>query len=100
MVVAYIKIYIAYTEQKENHGSMILHGASYSADIVLCRIISSDMVEPSCSPSSFDEYCLICRVFSSLGVSRRPCVSSSMLRCQYIFLKFLDLPSGEGVSTH
>ena len=27
--------YIAYTEQRENHGSMILHGANYSAYTVL-----------------------------------------------------------------
>ena len=27
--------YIAYTEQRENNGSMILHGASYSAYTVL-----------------------------------------------------------------
>ena len=39
-------IYIVYTKQGENHGTMILHGASYSAYTVvyvgsyqLCRVI-------------------------------------------------------------
>ena len=58
--------------------------------IQLCRVISSGMVDPSYSQSSFDEYCLICRVLSTLSVYRRPCVSPSMI---------LDLLSGEGVST-
>ena len=43
--------------------------------IQFCRVISSGMVEPSRSQSSLDEYCLICRVLSSLGVYRRPYVS-------------------------
>ena len=30
-----IKIYIAYTEHRKSHGSIILHGASYSAYTVL-----------------------------------------------------------------
>ena len=41
------------------------------------------MVEPYCSQSSLDEYCLICRVLLSLGIYKRPCVSPSMLRCSY-----------------
>ena len=39
--------------------------------IQFCRVISSGMVKPSCSQSSLDEYCLVCRVLSSLSVSKR-----------------------------
>ena len=42
--------------------------------IQFCRGISSGMIEPSCSQSFLDEYCLIRRVLSSLGVHGRPCV--------------------------
>ena len=43
--------YIAYTEQRENHGTMILDGACYSIIIQFCKVISSCMVEASCSRS-------------------------------------------------
>ena len=49
--------YIAYTEQKENHITMILDGVFYSV-LHFCRVILSRMVEPSCSQSFLDEYCI------------------------------------------
>ena len=84
---------------------MILDGVCYSALIQFCRVILSRMVEPYLSQSSLDEYCLICRVLSSLGVYRRPCVAlqySAVNTVGYVhrLSKTLDLPSGEGVSTH
>ena len=57
---------IAYTEQRrENHGKMILHWASYSALIQLCRVIFFRMAEPYCSQSLPDEYCLLSNTFVS-----------------------------------
>ena len=72
--------YIAYTEQGENNGTMILDGVCHSA-IHFGWVILSRMVELSCSQPFIEEYCLICRVPSSPGVYRRPCVSTSMLHC-------------------
>ena len=66
--------------------------------IQFCWAISSRMVEPSCSQSFLDKYCRICRVLSSLGVYRRPCVSpiNAPLLIQYvlyvIFPRLLTLP--------
>ena len=87
---------------------MLLDGVCYSAFIQFYRVVLSRtriMVEPYyCSQSFLDEYCLICRVFSSLGVYRRPCVSpiNAPLLIQYVqhhLSKTVDLLSGEGVST-
>ena len=84
---------------------MLLDGVCYSAFIQFCRVVLSRiMVEPYCSQSFLDEDCLICRVFSSLGVYRRPCVSpiNAPLLIQYVqhhLSKTVDLLSGEGVST-
>ena len=36
--VVLLDIHIAYTEQGENHGTMILDGVCYSAIIQLCKI--------------------------------------------------------------
>ena len=91
---------IVYTEQRENHGSMILDGACYSAIIQFCRVILSRTVEPYKSQSFFDEYCLICRVLLSLGIYRRPCISpiNAPLLIQYvicnIFPRLLTFPLG------
>ena len=74
--------FIAYTEQGENNGTVILDGVCYSG-LQFCRVILSRITELSCSRSFLDEYCLICRVPSSPGVYRRPCVSPSMLRYLY-----------------
>ena len=43
--------YIAYTKERENHETMIVDGACDSVIIQFCRIISSRMVELSCSQS-------------------------------------------------
>ena len=54
----YVRVrYIGYTESGENHSSMILDGVCYPV-IHFFRVISSRMVEPSCSQSSLDEYCI------------------------------------------
>ena len=53
---------LAYTEQRRE-----LHGVSYSALIQFCRVIFSRLVEPCCSQSLHDDYCLL----SSTFVSRR-----------------------------
>ena len=87
---------IAYTEQGKNNGTVILDGVCYSG-LQFCRVILSRMIELSCSQSFLDEYCLICRVPSSPGVYRRPCVSPSMLH--HLF-NTLNLPSDEGGLTH
>ena len=50
--------YIAYTEQGENYGTMILDGVYYAV-IHFCRIILSRMVEPSRSQSFPGEYLVI-----------------------------------------
>ena len=51
---------IAYTKQRrENHENRIPHGASHSVLIQLCRVIRFRMVEPYCSQSLLDEYCLL-----------------------------------------
>ena len=47
----YSDIYVACTEQRENHGTMILDGACYSVIIQFCRVILSRMMELSCSQS-------------------------------------------------
>ena len=57
---------IAQSEQRENHGSMVLHGVRYSTYTVLCRVISSRMAEPSCNQSSID----VLPYLSSTFVSR------------------------------
>ena len=50
--------HIAHTEQRENHGTIILDGVCYSV-IHFYRVILSRMVESSSSQTSLDEYCLI-----------------------------------------
>ena len=50
LVLSYGRVsnWIAYTEQGENHGTlMILGGASYSAFIQLCRVILSHLMNPT-----------------------------------------------------
>ena len=81
-----VSVGIAYTEQRENHGSMILDGVCYFTLIQFCRVTLSRMIEPYHSQSFFDEFCLVRRVFLSLGVYRRPCVSAinAMLLVQYV----------------
>ena len=83
--------YIVYTEQVENHGTIILEGVCRSA-IHFGRVILSRTVEPSRS-----QY-FVWRVPLSGTFVR--CVSPNvMLSIQYalyiISLKTLDLPSGE-----
>ena len=95
--------YIAYTEQREYHGTMILDGVCYST-LHFGRVILSRIGKPTRSQSFIDEYCLICRVLSSPGVYRRPCVSASigplsMTRSIIHLFKTSDLPSGEGAFT-
>ena len=54
-----VSVGIAYTEQRRE-----LHRASYSALIQLCRVIFSRLVEPYCSQSLNDEYCLLSSTFA------------------------------------
>ena len=102
--------YIAYTEQGENHGTMVLEGGCYFA-IQFCRVISSRMAEPSCRQSSLDEYRLFWSYLTSTlyqyyrlraspdaCVSRRLClqrsvsVSLSPLQCYAVNDTFFTSP--------
>ena len=89
---------IGYTEQRENHGPMILYGVSFS--IYTLRSVGSYYTYGvTLSVQSSMIYSGL--IWSSMDV---PCVSPSMLRYSYntilyiIFPKTLDLPSGESVS--
>ena len=71
--------YIAYTEQGENYGTMILDGVYYAV-IHFCRVILSRMVEPSRIQSFPGEYLVISTSTFVSKVSIDACVSPSMLR--------------------
>ena len=71
--------YIAYTEQGENYGTMIIDGVYYAV-IHLCRVILSRTVEPSRRQFFPGEYLVISTSTFVSRVSIDDCVSPSMLR--------------------
>ena len=83
---------------------MILEGVCYSALIQLCRVILSRMVEPYFSQSFLDEYCLMSNAFVSRRIDTpvfpHQCSAVDTIRSIHHVAQTLDLPSGEGVSTH
>ena len=98
-----MSVEIAYTEQRENHGTMILRGVSYSTYTLRYEPYNTYGIAPS-SQSSLTFFLVFVRRVPWVVLTPH-CVSPNvMLIIQYalyiISLKTLHLPSGKGVLSH
>ena len=75
-----VSVDIAYTEQRENHGTMLYHRVSYSAYILRYGPYCTFGIAPS-SQSSLTFYGLSCDAY--LGWYLRPIAFPPMLCCEY-----------------